>query len=80
MPFRQEDWRRGRLLVVGHDLADLPPDHGFDPLHFYQPAEIARLLDQDWTILVDESRPRAAPAPPGTSHTRDTVLRARRLR
>jgi len=70
----------GTLLVASHDLADLPPDHvgGFDPGDFYQPADIARLLDDRWAVLVDETRPRTAPAPPGTSHTRDTVLRARR--
>ncbi|HTF10234.1 MAG TPA: hypothetical protein VK659_18875 [Asanoa sp.] len=40
----------------------------------------ARLLDDDWEILVNESRPRTAAAPAGTSHVRDIVLRAQRLR
>ncbi|WP_199439825.1 class I SAM-dependent methyltransferase [Umezawaea beigongshangensis] len=72
----------GTLLVGGHDLADLPPGetHGFDVGAYYQPAEVAELLDDDWTVLVDETRPRTAPAPPGTHHAHDTVLRARRLR
>ncbi|KXK58532.1 SAM-dependent methyltransferase [Micromonospora rosaria] len=72
----------GTLLVAGHDLADLPPDResDLDPHDFYQPHDIAGLLDRDWTILVDETRPRTAPAPAGTHHTHDTVLRARRLR
>jgi SAM-dependent methyltransferase len=72
----------GTLLVAGHDLADLKPGdaHGFDPTDFYQPGEIARLLDDDWKILVNESRLRTAPAPEGTAHVRDIVLRAQRLR
>lgn len=70
----------GVLLIAGHDLAGLTPGdvHGVDPRDFYTPAEIAELLDEDWTVLVDETRPRTAPAPPGSGHTHDTVLRARR--
>ena len=70
----------GTLLVAGHDLADLPPDHDseFDPAGFYQPHEIAELLGTGWTVLVNETRLRTAPAPAGTRHVRDTVLRARR--
>ncbi|MEO3812257.1 methyltransferase domain-containing protein [Sphaerisporangium sp. B11E5] len=72
----------GTLLVAGHDPADLPPghDHGFDPGDYHHPAGIAGLLGGDWTVLVDETRPRTAPAPPGTHHRHDTVLRARRAR
>lgn len=70
----------GTLLVAGHDLADLPPDneHGIDPSHYYRPDEIAGLLDSTWTVLVNETRPRTTPAPAGTHHTHDTVLRAQR--
>lgn len=72
----------GTLLIASHDPADLPPrhEHGFDPSDYYQPADIARLLDDDWTVLVNETRPRTTPAPAGTHHTHDTVLLARRLR
>lgn len=70
----------GTLLVASHDIAEVPPDSGFDPAGYYQPADIAALLGEDWEVLVDETRPRTAPPPPGTQHTRDTVLRARRLR
>ncbi|TDD79862.1 class I SAM-dependent methyltransferase [Actinomadura rubrisoli] len=72
----------GTLLVGSHDFADLPPgrEHGFDPGDYYQPDDIAGLLDQDWAVLINESRPRTVPAPPGTNHRHDTVLRARRLR
>ncbi|MFB6398570.1 class I SAM-dependent methyltransferase [Polymorphospora lycopeni] len=70
----------GTLLVVSHDLADLPPRHDLDvdPADFYQPGEVAGLLDDDWAVLVDEIRPRTVPAPPGTHHRNDIVLRARR--
>ena len=72
----------GTLLIASHDPADLPPghDHGFDPSDYYQPDDVAGLLDHDWTVLINETRPRTAPAPPGTHHMHDTVLRARRLR
>ncbi|MFI5912113.1 class I SAM-dependent methyltransferase [Dactylosporangium sp. NPDC051541] len=65
----------GLLLYVGHDLADLakPP-----PTTYYQPADVAKLLGDGWTVLTDETRPRTAPAPPGTHHRHDTVLFARR--
>jgi SAM-dependent methyltransferase len=68
----------GTLLVVGHDLTHL---HGhespFDPKDFHTPGEIAGLLDDTWTVLVDETRPRVS-APPGTDHVNDVVLRARK--
>ncbi|MFF6845105.1 class I SAM-dependent methyltransferase [Streptomyces antimycoticus] len=72
----------GTLLFANHALADLSPEpeRDFDPGDYYQPDEIARLLDDDWTVLINETRPRTAPAPAGTHHTQDTVLRARRLR
>jgi SAM-dependent methyltransferase len=72
----------GTLLIASHDLADLPPDHehGINPADYYQPGDIARLLDDTWIIVADETRPRTVPAPAGTHHTRDTVLRAQRLR
>ncbi|MER7080566.1 Methyltransferase domain-containing protein [Saccharopolyspora kobensis] len=68
----------GTLLFGSHDLADVPPDADFDPDDYYRPAEIAALLDDDWTVLVNETRPRTTPPPAGTHHTHDTVLRARR--
>ncbi|MFE3456144.1 class I SAM-dependent methyltransferase [Nocardiopsis aegyptia] len=71
----------GTLLVVGHDLTGLPPRHenGFDPADYYEPSDIAEHLDEGWTVLVDETRTRTVPAPAGTHHTHDTVLRARHL-
>ncbi len=70
----------GTLLFVSHDPADLSRRPGFDPSDFYQPDEIAMLLDHSWTIQVNQTRPRTAPAPKGTHHTHDTVLRAQRQR
>ncbi|MQM25519.1 class I SAM-dependent methyltransferase [Glycomyces albidus] len=71
----------GTLLVAGHDLADLGHlrGEGIDPTAFYQPSEIAGLLNGEWVVEADETRARTAPAPPGTHHRHDTVLRARRL-
>ncbi|MEU9274908.1 class I SAM-dependent methyltransferase [Streptomyces sp. NPDC048341] len=72
----------GTLLFATHDLAGLSPrpKQGFDPSDYYQPDDIARLLDHNWTVLINETRPRTTPAPAGTHHTHDTVLRAQRLR
>lgn len=72
----------GTLLFATHDLADLTPhpEQGFDPADYYQPDDIAGVLDDGWAVVVNETRPRTAPAPAGTHHTHDTVLRARRLR
>lgn len=70
----------GTVLVVGHDLSEMDAehDHDFDPADYYQPHEIADLLGDEWSVLVNETRPRTAPAPPGTGHVQDTVLRAQR--
>ncbi|MFE1168540.1 class I SAM-dependent methyltransferase [Nocardiopsis sp. NPDC058789] len=72
----------GTLLFVGHDITPLPErlDDGHAPADYYQPAEVARLLDADWTVTVNETRARVSPAPPGSHHTHDTVLRAHRAR
>jgi SAM-dependent methyltransferase len=69
----------GTLLFATHHLADLSPRPGFDPGDYYQPDDIAPLLDDAWTVQVHEIRPRTTPAPAGTHHTRDAVLRAQRL-
>jgi SAM-dependent methyltransferase len=68
----------GTLLFVGHDVTDMDPDHAgdFNPDDYYSPHEVAELLDDDWTVLVDEVRPRPEPSPGG--HVNDTVLRAQR--
>lgn len=71
----------GTLLFATHSPADLArhQDADFDPADYYQPDDIARLLDPTWHVLTNETRPRATLAPTGTHHTHDTVLRAQRL-
>jgi SAM-dependent methyltransferase len=77
----------GTLLIGGHDMADHGHRHdqheadhepAFDPALYYRPDEIAALLGDGWTIVTDERRERVSPAPPGTGHIHDIVLRARR--
>lgn len=72
----------GTLLIGHHDFGDLPPreELDFDPADFYAPADIADLLGDEWTVEINETRARTAPAPAGTHHSHDTVLRARRVR
>ena len=70
----------GTLLVVGH--ADVDPDHararGFEITDYVQPPDVRARLDEGWEVEVDERRPRVDPAPEGSPHTHDTVLRAKR--
>lgn len=82
----------GHDLADWHDDHDHHAEHGhdsehdhhanhnpdFDPTVFYRPDEIAELLDDTWTVLVNETRPRVSPAPPGTGHINDVVLKARK--
>ncbi|MBR7676098.1 class I SAM-dependent methyltransferase [Streptomyces daliensis] len=74
----------GTFLFATHVLTDLPPrqDGGPDPADYYQADDIARLLPQltgpAWAVEANETRPRVTPAPVGTHHTHDSVLRARR--
>lgn len=72
----------GTLLFASHDPADIAPrpDEGFDPNDYYQPDDVAKFLDNNWSIQVNETRLRTAPTPAGTHHTHDTVLRAQRRR
>jgi SAM-dependent methyltransferase len=73
----------GVLLLVHHAGMETrhPDDSGFDPADYVWPSTVAALLDDDWTVEVDEQRPRAAPdGGAGAHHTDDLVLRARRLR
>lgn len=65
----------GTLLMVGHTPS---PGHrwaGFDPTDFHSPSTVAQSLDPaEWTIVVDETRPRSAPQAPGTPHIDDDIL------
>jgi SAM-dependent methyltransferase len=69
----------GTLLYAHHDLTghehERHPD--FDPADFYFPADIAAMLDDEWTILTHETRPRVN-MPAEAMHVNDIVLKARR--
>ncbi|MEU7867770.1 class I SAM-dependent methyltransferase [Dactylosporangium sp. NPDC049140] len=68
----------GRLLYVGHDVTDGSDAAPFRPEDYYHPADVAERLGAGWTVEAAGTRPRTAPAPPGTHHRHDTVLLARR--
>lgn len=72
----------GTLLIVHHVI---PPEmqgnsHGFDPELYVGPANVAAVLDADWRVEVDETRPRHVATGGGAGHTEDVILLARRLR
>ena len=71
----------GTLLVVHHADVDREQAkaHGFDPLDYVSPADVAAQLDDRWRIDVDERRPRRIERGAGAHHTHDLVLRATRL-
>jgi len=77
----------GLLLVVGHDLEPMrrPNDPAvttriFDPDAYVRVDDVARVLadDPSWMIEVHETRPRPAGAA-SSHHVDDVVLRARRI-
>ncbi|MGV9711560.1 class I SAM-dependent methyltransferase [Gordonia sp. NPDC003424] len=67
----------GSLLAVSHAPEGVRA-HGFNPDDYFQPADIADLLDDGWTIVTNETRERGVAAG-GGHHTHDVVLRARRV-
>jgi hypothetical protein len=70
----------GTLLVVHHAMdVKHGQAHGFDPADYVSLADVASLLDENWALEVDEERPRHVATGAGAHHTRDVVLRARRL-
>jgi SAM-dependent methyltransferase len=64
----------GTLLVGSHHHAEVA--HLPEAAEYHTLQDIADLLGEDWTIAVLEERARPNPAPEGTHHTRDEVLRA----
>ncbi|HYP43722.1 MAG TPA: class I SAM-dependent methyltransferase [Propionibacteriaceae bacterium] len=72
----------GTLLVVHHADIDVEQAkaHGFHPDDYVSPAGVAALLGDDWTVEVLAERPRQVSGGGGAHHTRDVVLRARRVR
>jgi SAM-dependent methyltransferase len=71
----------GTLLVVGHHPSDLATGVPRPPMPelFYTADEVARLLDESWTVVANEARPRPATTREGVEATiHDAVLRATR--
>lgn len=66
----------GSLLVVAHAPEGVRA-HGFNPDDYFQPADLADLLDDGWTVVTNETRERGVAAG-GGQHTHDVVLRAQR--
>jgi SAM-dependent methyltransferase len=69
----------GTLLVVGHHPSDLATGVPRPPMPelFYSADQVAGLLDNSWTVVVEEARPRTATTPQGDAVTiHDAVLRA----
>ncbi len=71
----------GVLLVVHHPTPskEQANAHGFNPEDYVSPGDVAAQLDDRWRIEVDETRSRNVTTGAGSDHTRDIVLRARRL-
>ena len=72
----------GHLIVVHHADIDVEEakSHGFDPSDYVLPADVGALLDRDWTVIVDERRPRHVSSGAGAGHSHDLVLHATRVR
>lgn len=71
----------GVLLMVHHPLPT-PAEakaHGIDLADYVGLADVAALLDGNWSIEVNETRPRHVSTGAGAHHTEDVVLKARRL-
>ena len=72
----------GTLLMVHHPLPteEEARSHGFSLGDYVGLADVAALLNEDWRVEVNETRPRHVASGAGAHHTLDVVLRARRLR
>jgi SAM-dependent methyltransferase len=69
----------GRLLVVGHSPEAICQHRAdFDPTHYLQPPQLARALGANWTVEVNETRPRVTPPGYTGPDVPDVVLLARR--
>jgi hypothetical protein len=70
----------GHLLVVHHVLDDRritqAKSGGFDPAAHVWPADVAHVLDDDWTVEFEAGRPRNVSA--GAHHNHDVVLHVQR--
>ncbi|HEX4444235.1 MAG TPA: class I SAM-dependent methyltransferase [Galbitalea sp.] len=71
----------GTLVIVHHADFQSPGEdhHGADPADYVGPWDIVPLLDEGWTIEVNETRPRHVASGAGAGHTEDVVLIAHRV-
>jgi hypothetical protein len=72
--------RRSSARRASRDRREARQAHGFDAADYVSPADVALLLDEDSALEIDEERPRHVATGAGAHHTRDVVLRVRRLR
>jgi SAM-dependent methyltransferase len=72
----------GHLVVVHHADVDVEvaKAHGFHPDDYVASTDVSSLLDDDWTVVVDERRPRQVASGAGAGHSHDLVLHAMRVR
>jgi hypothetical protein len=72
----------GHLVVVHHADVDVEvaKSHGFDPDDYVSSTDVSSLLDDDWTVIVDERRTRHLASGAGAGHSHDLVLHAMRRR
>lgn len=68
----------GTLLIVNHAVVEGHEWNGIRSSDYYEPHGIAELLGADWTVEIDETRPRTTAAPAGSGHSHDTVMKATR--
>jgi hypothetical protein len=71
----------GTLLVVHHPAPTETEAnaHGFNLNDYVGPSHVAALLNDNWEIEVDETRPRHVATGAGSHHTEDVILRAHHL-
>ncbi len=72
----------GGVLLVVHHPAPTEAEanaHGFTLNDYVGPSHVSALLDDDWEIELDETRPRHVVTGAGSHHTEDVILRARRI-
>jgi SAM-dependent methyltransferase len=72
---------KGVLLVVHHAHAhhDASGERHFDPSEYVSPTDVAAALGEDWTVSLDNERPRHLEEGAGAHHRFDVVLKATRL-
>ncbi|WP_159618768.1 class I SAM-dependent methyltransferase [Arthrobacter zhaoguopingii] len=68
----------GTILFVTHDISNMAARDGFEPRDYCQPNDIAQRLGREWTVTLNERRPRNSHTQDTTTHTHDAILSATR--